>query len=441
MKLFGTILCFFYFNSLVAYKAHDPFTGDILTITVSGKEDCQMPGSIVRWHEVNNLKKLMEVLKADGIGTGFVYQHQNTNYVLTCDHVIGRGKEIMAYDADQNGYALEWIGADIFYDIAVLKFKKQKDALKFKPVVLETGKPHIGEIIWSVGYWNPDSSLNRILGEVQQTNFTFEEDNVVAGKMKYVESNAPLESGFSGGPAYNREGKVVGMNTKRYSGYRKAFALESETIKRVVADIIEYGGVRRTYTGIRFIQDVDTTGAVIIDAILDDSPANKFKDRLLNKMVTGINKQKVNTIFDVLHIMEGIQPNEAFFIEVQSKDMQPDKIPFSNYGLDIINKKSLEKVACYAIEEVTHKDNCVNIQEINGKVTLTLDDDKKVLPTTFGLRLNEQDYLTYCAKNLAHFGRLARLLSLYGRMEIDIDSKNEFEIHLSRQPMQRVLYF
>jgi len=65
-----------------------------------------------------------------------------------------------------------------------------------------------------------------------------------------------------------------------------------------------------------------------------------------------------------------------------------------------------------------------------------------MLPTSLGLRLNEQDYLFYCMQNLAQFGRLTRLLSLYGRMEINAENENApIEIFLSPQPMQRVLYF
>jgi len=289
MKLFILIFCLLSINLLSAQKTHKPFTGDIVTIGVKGKEDCQLPGSIP--HRGEPMGKLLRKYKADNIGTGFVYKYKQQKYVVTCDHVIGRGKEVTAYDANQNAYELEWLGADIFYDIAILKFKKEKEAKKFRPVVLETQKPHINEIIWNMGYWNMDGSSNRILGEVQQTGFTFKEDNVVAGKMNYIESNAYLELGFSGGPAYNKNGNVVGMNTKRYNGYKKAFLLASETIKRVVEDVAGYGGLRRTFTGIRFLQNVDTTDSVIIDAVLDDSPASNFKERLLNKTVIRINKQ------------------------------------------------------------------------------------------------------------------------------------------------------
>jgi len=363
MKVIIIILLIFWVNLLSAQETHKPFTGDVLTIAVTGKEDCQLPGSTVIRDLINsNLNKLLKALKADNIGTGFVYEYKNEKYVITCDHVIGRGKKVVAYDAEQNGYALEWVGADIFYDIAVLQFKKKEEAEKFKSAELEIQQPYTNEITWNIGYWNLDGTGNRILGEVQQSNFTFEEDNVVAGKMNYIESNAFLELGFSGGPAYNKNGKVVGMNTKRYNGFRKAFLLESETIKRAVEDIANYGGLRRTYTGIRFSQNVDTTKAVIIDAILADTPASNFKERLLYKTVTRINKQKVNTIFDVLRIMENILPGDAFFIEVQSTDGQPDKIPFSNYASDIIKEKSLKQIAKYAIAEVTHNNTCVDIQ-------------------------------------------------------------------------------
>jgi len=118
-----------------------------------------------------------------------------------------------------------------------------------------------------------------------------------------------------------------------------------------------------------------------------------------------------------------------------------NEVPINYDDQQIIDQKNLEKIARYAISE---NDTCTNIQEIDGRLTITLDNDQKILPTTFGLRLNEQDYLIYCVKNLAHFGTLTRLLSLYGIMEIDKDGEGgnaPIKIYLSREPNQRVLYY
>ena len=104
----------------------------------------------------------------------------------------------------------------------------------------------------------------------------------------------------------------------------------------------------------------------------------------------------------------------------------------------------MKQIANYAIAEVTHNNTCVDIQETSGNLTMTLDNEEKILPTTFGYRVNNQDYLIYCIQNLTHFGRLTRLLSLYGRMEIDTDGDGPdtpIEIYLSPMPNQRVLYF
>ena len=79
MKTTILILSIFWANFLWAQQTpktqntHKPFTGDVLTIAVTGKEDCQLPGSVVRGDpSITNLNKLLKALKADNIGTGFV---------------------------------------------------------------------------------------------------------------------------------------------------------------------------------------------------------------------------------------------------------------------------------------------------------------------------------------------------------------------------------
>jgi len=302
MKSIIIMLFIFYMNLTNTQKVQE-LKGDVLTLAIKGKAECRLPGSVINRGE-GDLNELMQKLNADAIGTGFVYEYNNEKYVITCDHVIGRGKTITAYDAKQNAYPLEWLGADIFYDLSVLKFKEKQKTKKLKKVDLKEEYPHIGEVIYSYGFWNLDGTVNKELGEVRQTNFTFKEDNVVAGKMNYIVCNEDLDLGFSGGPASDKKGRVVGMNTKRYSGYKKAFILDSQTVIRVAENIIDHGGMKRVFAGIKFVQNVDTTKAVTIDMVFEDSPAGKHKDALLHKTVTRINKQTVNTIFDVLHIME-----------------------------------------------------------------------------------------------------------------------------------------
>jgi len=437
MKLFSFIICLIITNYLFSQKEHEPFTGDVLTIGVKGLENCHPPGSTVRSVGGGNIEKVIEKTGARTIGTAFIYQYKNTNYLITCEHVIFRASEIYAYDSNYKQYELEWVGEDTFYDLSVLKFKKKKVAKQFKSVELEIELPNSGEIIWSVGYWNIDGSINKVLGEVQQTNFTFSEDNIVAGKIKFIETNTTFQKGFSGGPSYNKAGKVVGMNTKRYNGYIKSFALQSKELQRVIHQIVDNGGVIRAFTGLRFSQAKDTTKAVTISAVLNHSPTASFKVKILDSEVQSINQNPVHTIFDILNIMEEINPGDKIEIEFEDID--------SNISLvaDTLTDNWLKEIACYAIREDNAVNKCIDIFERENQVIVILDDDKEMPIETIGYRLNEKDFLIYCLNDLVQFGTLTRLLGLYGRLEVD-DQINHFspmEIELSPKPEERILYY
>lgn len=230
------------------------------------------------------------------------------------------------------------------------------------------------------------------------------------------------------------------MNTKRYNGYIRSFALQSKVLQKVIHEIVDYGGVIRAFTGLRFSQAKDTTKAVTISAVLENSPSFSFKEKLLYSEVVGINQKPVRTIFDALNIMEEIKPTQTVDIEIKNADGVFKKHRFFS---DTLSANRLREIACYAIREDNAVNNCIDINETDNKVVIILDDDKEMKIESIGYRVNEQDFLIYCLKDLVQFGTLTRLLGLYGRLEVD-DQMNHFspmKIQLSPKPEERVLYY
>ncbi len=436
MKTIITITLSILTTIAFAQLENKAFSSQVLTIGIHGRTSCQPPGSSTRFTEGGAWEGVMSKINAEAIGTGFVYEYKGEVYVITCEHVVFRASEVKAYDSAYNAYDLEYIGQDTFYDLTVLKFKKKKDALHFSPVKLNTNPVIPGTLVWSIGYWKADGMPNKRVGEIIMGNAMIESDEVVAGKIDFIESTARLLRGYSGGPLYNEEGEVLGMNTKRHNGYDKYYTLQSKTVERIVHEIIDDGGVRRAFLGLRFSQSKRADEPVIINAVLNNSPANEYRDILLNSQVKSINEKPVTSIYDVLKIMEDSRADTEITILT---DKLPDPICIS---AKLINNKRLKQIARYAIRENV-EDDCIDIIEKGTHVTLLRSNDVEMNIETVGFRLNEQDYLIYCLNDLIQFGTLTRLLGLYGRLEVD-DHKNHYsplKIRLSPTPGHRVLYY
>jgi len=375
--------------------------------------DCHPPNSFRGDYLKENLRKVIDKIEdiakqePNKIGSGFVHKYGNEIYVITCEHVIHRADTIKAYDAEFNEYDLVFVGDDTFYDVAVLKFADPKKAKHFKPVKWQTKKPDKGEILWNVGYWNANGSINKLTGEVAETDFYFKDDNQVASK-------------------------------KRYNGYHRSFAIQSNILKRTVQEIIHHGGMLRAFYGLWFTQAQDSP--VKIMEVFDDAPATSNKDILTGSSVLSMNSLPVSNIFDVLHIIESLKPKDTLSLQIKTQDEQHH---FFTFIADRLHKNNLEKIACHVIRAENKLNNCVDIYEQNDQVIIKFENDKELKIETIGYRVNQQDYLIYCLNNLAHLGSVIRLVSLYGIITVDKNAEHlsPYKIWLSKNKNEQVLYY
>jgi len=158
-------------------------------------------------------------------GTGFIIT--NDGYVVTNAHVLEGARYANAVTSDTNTKTMEFIGYDKDLDIALLKLSGSYDSLEFE----NSNDVKVGEKVIAIG--NPlglsfsvsegiVSAVNRIGG------------NGISG---YIQTDASLNPGNSGGPLINTDGKVIGINNFKISGESLGFALESNYIMAVVNDI------------------------------------------------------------------------------------------------------------------------------------------------------------------------------------------------------------
>jgi S1-C subfamily serine protease len=171
--------------------------------------------------------KAVVTIKTDvGQGTGFIIDKEG--YVVTNAHVLSGGRVINAIDYEQNVLPAEFIGYDKDFDIALLKILEADYRLKLD----NSNNVQIGEKVIAIGnLLGLQFSVSQgIVSAVHRLG-----PNEVEA---YIQTDAALNPGNSGGPLINKEGKVIGINNFKIGGGESlGFALESNYIEEVVNKI------------------------------------------------------------------------------------------------------------------------------------------------------------------------------------------------------------
>ena len=212
------------------------------------------------------------------LGSGFIIDEKGI--VITNNHVIqGADDIIVRVDGDKE-FKAKVIGADPLSDIAVLQLETKE---KFKPVKFgDSDKARIGD--WVIAIGNPFgfggtvtsgiiSARNRSIGLSRYED--------------YIQTDASINSGNSGGPLFDMNGDVIGINTAilgRSGSIGIGFSIPSNNAKIVIDQLIEFGETKRGWLGVR-IQDVtqeiadieklDKPRGALVASVAKDSPSDK----------------------------------------------------------------------------------------------------------------------------------------------------------------------
>ena len=190
----------------------------------------------------------MQRRKTNSLGSGFIVDE---GIVVTNNHVIADADEINIIMNDGTKIKAELVGVDKKTDIAVLKFKPVKpvNAVKFG----DSDKLRLGE--WVIAIGNPFS----LGGSVTAGIVSARNRDISQGPYdSYIQTDASINRGNSGGPLFNLEGEVVGVNTLIISptggSIGLGFAVPSKTVARVVDQLRQFGELRRGWLGVRIQQ-------------------------------------------------------------------------------------------------------------------------------------------------------------------------------------------
>ncbi|WP_114945476.1 S1C family serine protease [Microvirga calopogonii] len=234
--------------------------------------DQQMPGRGDRGDRQQRPRQFGQAL-----GSGFFISADG--YVVTNNHVVENGSQVTVTMDDGKELNAKVIGTDPKTDLALLKVEGND----FPYVRLAPQKARIGDWVLAVG--NPFG----LGGTVTAGIVSAQHRDIGSGPYDdFIQIDAPVNKGNSGGPTFNLSGEVVGVNTAIYSpsggSVGIAFAIPASTVEQVVASLKDKGSVTRGFIGVQ-MQPVtkeiaeaiglkEPKGALVAEA-LKDSPAAK----------------------------------------------------------------------------------------------------------------------------------------------------------------------
>lgn len=268
--------------------------------------------------EDQNLDRF-NVPRVVGAGSGWVYDSQG--HVITNHHVVKDADAITVRFQDGTERQATVVGTDPKTDIAVLKI----EGGVLHPATLATEPVEQGDIVFAFG--SPlgfEFSMSQGIVSAKGRQLRILTDG---GYENFIQTDAAINRGNSGGPMTNIYGQVVGMNAaiaSRSTGFQGlGFAIPVSTLKHVVGQLIEDGKVSRGYLGI-YIADLDPklartfgydgTGVLVEDPI-EDGPAAAAGIRR-GDIITKLNGQSVQTANELRHKVAAHRPGTRLSLEV-----------------------------------------------------------------------------------------------------------------------------
>jgi len=253
-----------------------------------------------------------------GEGSGFFISADG--YAVTNNHVVDHAKSVQVTTDDGTIHTAKVIGVDAKTDLALIKVDGKND---FPFVKFAQHTPRVGD--WVVAVGNPFG----LGGTVTAGIVSARGRDIGAGPYDdYVQIDAPINKGNSGGPAFDVSGDVIGVNTAIFSpsggSVGIGFDIPADTAKMVVAELQEHGHVTRGWLGVQ-VQPVSASIAeslglkkaegVIVDERMADSPAAKAGLEA-GDVITAINGKPVKDAREFARTVAGLAPNSTIKFDV-----------------------------------------------------------------------------------------------------------------------------
>jgi serine protease Do len=237
--------------------------------------------------------------KSSALGSGFIIDEKGI--VITNNHVIQDAEDIVVRVGGDKEYKAKIIGADPLSDIAVLQIDSKE---KFTPVKFgDSDEARIGD--WVIAIGNPFG----LGGTVTAGIISARNRSIGLSRYEdYIQTDASINSGNSGGPLFDMNGDVIGINTAilgKGGSIGIGFSIPSNSAKKVVSQLIEFGETKRGWLGVRIqvvteeiadVEKLDEPRGALVASVAEKSPSDKAGiksgDIILEFNGTKINEMK-----------------------------------------------------------------------------------------------------------------------------------------------------
>jgi serine protease Do len=256
-----------------------------------------------------------------GVGSGFFISPDG--YAVTNNHVVDHAKSVEVTTDDGKIYTAKVIGTDQKTDLALIKIDGKQD---FAYVDFEQGTPRVGD--WVVAVGNPYG-----LGGTVTAGIVSAEGRAISANPydDYIQIDAPINKGNSGGPTFDTSGKVIGVNTAIYSpsggSVGIGFDIPASTVKMIVAQLKDKGAVTRSWLGVQ-VQPV-TSGiaeslglkkaeGALVDEAEADTPAAKAGLQP-GDVITAVNGNSIKDSRTLAREISAMPPDSSAKLDILRK--------------------------------------------------------------------------------------------------------------------------
>lgn len=300
-----------------------------------------------------------------GFGSGVIISQDG--YIVTNNHVIEGADEISVKLNDNREFKGRIIGTDPSTDLALIKVEEK--GLPTMPVG-DSEALKVGEWVLAVG--NPFNLSSTVTAGIVSAKARSLGVYGVGGVESFIQTDAAINQGNSGGALVNSRGELVGINsvlsspTGAYAGY--GFAIPSNLMKKVVSDLKEYGVVQRAMLGVSGM----SLGDMMADDVIDKQ-GTKMKDKLeelgvvdgvwvreivdggsaasadiqVDDVIVGVDNKEIHKMADLHEVLAGHRPGDKISVKlvrdkkkktvsVTLKNEQGTTKVVKNAGMDIL---------------------------------------------------------------------------------------------------------
>jgi len=327
--------------------------------------------------------------KASSLGSGFIINKNGT--VVTNNHVIANAEDILVKVGSKE-YKAKVIGADPYADLAVLKMQTSDT---FTPISFgNSDKARVGD--WVIAIGNPFGLGGTVTSGIisarnRDINLTRYDD--------FIQTDASINQGNSGGPLFNLDGEVVGINTAiiapgQTGSIGIGFAIPSNAASTVIDQLIQFGETKRGWLGVRIqevtkeiaeVEKLNKPKGALVASVSENSPASKAGLKA-GDIILKFDKKLIKTMRQLPKAVAGTDVGKNVELEIwRNKKLITKKLKLGRLESSKEFKEGNKKKTPIKNFEVEVETLKIKVRDVNSE-----DREKRKLPkNTTGVVITE----------------------------------------------------